>query len=276
MTDRRTWLAVVGLALLFAVPVVAFAQETDNGDSPAANGETATAPAEEEAPVAVQTRGWLSRAIDGFINYWKLGGPLMWGLLVLAVVAVAYLLVCLFTMTRGAVAPHGLAARAHQFYKQGKFAEAKQIAQRSRSSLGKIIVYLIEHRNNDIGNLTMGAGDVAGRDFDAFNRRRYPLIAVGTMAPLVGLTGTILGLMGAFATIGVVGSMDEPSALAGDIGEAMVTTIGGLFIAVPALALFHFFRNRASSLASILDEEVSNLMNAWFLKKEVDSARPQA
>jgi biopolymer transport protein ExbB len=62
--------------------------------------------------------------------------------------------------------------------------------------------------------------------------------------------------------------MDNPSVLAGDIGEAMVTTAAGLLIAVPALFAYHWFTSRTSQFASFLGEEVSNLMHGWFLKKE--------
>ena len=145
---------------------------------------------------------------------------------------------------------------------------ALKLGKRDNSTLGKIIAFMAAHRSNPFDNINTGAGDIAARDFALHSRRNYPLAVVGSISPLLGLMGTVFGLLGAFMTIRVVGTMDDPSKLAGDIGKALVTTAAGLIVAVPALGLFHYFRNRTSVYGTILGEEVSNLMNEWFMKKE--------
>ena len=67
------------------------------------------------------------------------------------------------------------------------------------------------------------------------------------VCPMLGLFGTVVGMVGAFATLSITGGA-EPAALAGDISVALLTTWGGLIVAIPCLALFYWFRNRLNDL----------------------------
>ena len=81
---------------------------------------------------------------------------------------------------------------------------------------------------------------------------------IGTIAPLLGLLGTVLGMVGAFETLGADSSSN--AALAGNISEALVTTMLGLVLAIPCVALFSFFRNRIESLSSEAAIEIERLV----------------
>lgn len=84
------------------------------------------------------------------------------------------------------------------------------------------------------------------------------LNVVATIAPMVGLLGTVSGMIGAFQTI-ASGGMGKPEKLAGDIGEALITTATGLTIGIPAMILFFVLRNRLDNrsqcLAPLLDPQ---------------------
>jgi biopolymer transport protein ExbB len=215
----------------------------------------------------------LAEAWEWFRVKWQVGGPTMWALGFAALVAVVFAVDRIIGLRRGRIVPHGLADQANRLWLQGQYDQVRALGERSRSTLGEIIVFLVEHRSNSYEHLTAAAEDIAARDFERHARGNYPLVAVGTLSPLLGLLGTVLGLFGAFSTIGVVGSMDDPSALAGDIGEAIITTVAGLMIAIPSVSLYHYFYHRTSQFAVILGAEVSNLMHGWFLKKEDADAR---
>ncbi len=273
---RRTW--VYGLAAAVAL-VGAFAMVTQAEEAAAPPAEEApaeTAEAEEAAlPETQPEMGPLAEAWENFKIKWELGGWVMWVLGALALVAVVFTLDRIVGLRRGRIVPRGLADRANQLWQEGKYDEIVALAKRHRSTLGEIIAFLVEHRSNSYEHLTAATEDIAARDFEGHSRSVYPLVAVGTLAPLLGLLGTVFGLLGAFATIGVVGSMDDPSALAGDIGEALITTAGGLIVAIPTLILYHYFSSRTSQFAGTLGAEVSNLMHGWFLKKEAADARQE-
>jgi biopolymer transport protein ExbB len=229
--------------------------------------ETEDSSALEEVPEA-PTMGPLQEAWESFKIKWELGGPTMWALGALALVALVFAFDRIVGLRRSRIVPRGLADQANRLWAEGEFEQILKLARQRRSTLGEVITFLVEHRSNSYEHLNAAAEDIAARDFEQHNRSVYPLVAVGTLSPLLGLLGTVFGLLGAFATIGVVGSMDDPSALAGDIGEALITTAAGLIVAIPTLILYHYFNSRTSLYAGILGTEVSNLMHGWFLKKE--------
>lgn len=283
---RRTmpiYLIAAAAVLVFCFATIGFAQDAANdGQGGNDNGQTAgdqdgKQPGEQDVPKTTEKKaGPLQAAWENFKTKWQLGGVTMWALAALAVVAVIFTIDRLISLRRDKIVPKGLADRANKLWQQGQYEEVVKLGKRSGSTLGRIIVFLARHRNNNYQNLTDAAEDIAARDFELQVRGNYPLNAVGTVAPLLGLLGTVFGLLGAFATIGVVGSMDDPSALAGDIGEALITTAAGLIVAIPTLILYHFFTNRTTLFAGVLGEEVSGMIQDWFLTKADEESAPTA
>ena len=268
---------VAALAAVLLLSSTSFAEpQPGAGEPPAAGNANGAAPANgtapaaekgEEVPEAAKKGNFLTNMWEGFKTNWQLGGWVMWGLALLAVVGIYFMVDRFIRLRRDRIAPVGLANRANSLWHEGQFDDLIRLGRNSNSTLGRVIVFLVAHRNNSYEHLTQAAEDIAGRDFELHERSNYPLSAVGTVAPLLGLLGTVFGLLGAFATINVVGSMDDPSALAGDIGEALVTTAAGLILAIPALLLYHYFVSRTSYFAGIVGEEVSAMMHEWFLSK---------
>ena len=86
------------------------------------------------------------------------------------------------------------------------------------------------------------------------------LATVATLAPLLGLFGTVLGLLEAFGTVAAMGEMGDASVLADSIGKALVTTVAGLAVAMPALFVHQIIRNRLSLYSVILEDEIAGLV----------------
>ena len=86
------------------------------------------------------------------------------------------------------------------------------------------------------------------------------LNVVAAVAPMIGLLGTVSGMIGAFQTIGIAG-LGDPSALAGDIGEALTTTATGLVIGIPAMVFYFFFKNRLAARMVNVAQSGSNLID---------------
>lgn len=100
--------------------------------------------------------------------------------------------------------------------------------------------------------------DVMAKEIASMNTRIYYLNLIGVVTPMIGLTGTVLGMMSAFKTLGTSG-IGDPSALAGAIGEVLVATATGLFVAIPGFASYYFFRNRIQAVSSHTEEVINNL-----------------
>lgn len=96
------------------------------------------------------------------------------------------------------------------------------------------------------------------------------LSVIGSISPLMGLTGTVLGIVGAFENLGA-GATPDQQALARNISLALVTTLLGLIVAIPCMALFTYFRNRIDALASEAGGEIEKLL---LHLETVGGARP--
>ena len=85
------------------------------------------------------------------------------------------------------------------------------------------------------------------------------LSVIGVCAPMIGLLGTVTGMIGAFAVLGSSG-IGDPAALSGKIGEVLVATASGLIIAIPAFGSFYFLRNRAAKVLHDIQDTMASLL----------------
>ena len=91
-------------------------------------------------------------------------------------------------------------------------------------------------------------------------RKTEVLNLIGSIAPMLGLTGTVLGMIDAFNQIAASGGMAKPDQLAAGIGQALVTTLMGLVVAIPTMIAFSFFRNRIDSLVAEAGKRVEQIL----------------
>ena len=101
-------------------------------------------------------------------------------------------------------------------------------------------------------------------EFDAAVWRSIePLNVLGQVAPMIGLFGTVYGMIVAFQSIVASGGSADPVALAGGIGTALVTTFWGLLVAIPALAAYAFIRNRVDAISSEAESTAIELLQRF-------------
>jgi biopolymer transport protein ExbB len=91
-------------------------------------------------------------------------------------------------------------------------------------------------------------------------RKTDVLGLIGSVAPMLGLLGTVTGMIRAFNVIAMTGGMARPEQLAGGISEALVTTVMGLVVAIPTMVAFTYFRNRIDSLIAEAGKRVEQVM----------------
>ena len=92
-------------------------------------------------------------------------------------------------------------------------------------------------------------------------RKTEVLNLVGSIAPMLGLTGTVIGMIDAFNTIASSGGMAKPDELAGGIGKALVTTLMGLVVAIPTMVAFSYFRNKIDSIVAEAGKRVEQVFS---------------
>lgn len=197
-------------------------------------------------------------------------------LLLVSMAGLAFALERLVNLRRGAIVPVGLTSTALKLARENKTDELIKRCRAQPSTLGRIITTLLDHRDCTADVARTLASDVGSTDLKLHQQRNYPLAVVGTLAPLLGLLGTVFGMIRAFQDVAAMGSMGNAQVLATGIYQALVTTAMGLVIAVPALALYHFFKTRTGRFTILLEESVTELIRQWFVRRSGLPAAPQA
>ncbi|WP_269523602.1 MotA/TolQ/ExbB proton channel family protein [Coraliomargarita parva] len=151
---------------------------------------------------------------------------------------------------------------------QSDFESIQQVSNKSNSVLGNIGEYIAKHTHIPFEILSFGVTDTIGRTVSRQHQRTYPLAVVATISPLLGLLGTIIGMIESFQKVALMGDTGDASVLADSIGKALITTALGLIIAIPSLASYHFFKSRVNSYGIRLEEMVDVLMSPWLHPEE--------
>lgn len=256
----KTRVAVLLVALAWPI-LSSVGQETANVQAAAQVAETGQAAASGE--VIVKTR--VATAADWF----RKGGRTMYFLAFLSVMGLTFTLERLFNLRQSRIAPAGLAEKADRLWKEGKLDELRQLRAQDSSALAEIIAFIANHRGGAVADVSTGAGDIGSRHIRRHLQKAYPLAVVATLSPLLGLLGTVIGMIECFDVVAMAGALGDPTLLAEGISKALITTEAGLFIAIPALGVYHYFKSRASLFGTLLEEEASEMIGRWLMKKEV-------
>lgn len=278
---KHLWSGALG-ALLLGASALGAAAVAAEGAAPAAPAATpaaqaaAPAPAAPAAPVVVVATPEQAAAVnqseqehtwfDEFMDKMQKGGTTMLVLLALSIFGIAVILERLVNLNRSAIVTAGLADKATPLFLEGKYDEVRELCRKDKSILGRIILAIIEHRDCPRADIQSVTNDIGSREIRLQNSKCYPLAIIAVLAPMLGLLGTVFGMIGAFDTVAQAGEMGNAAILADDIAKALITTAGGLVVAIPMLGCFHFFRARTNKLAMLLEAEAGEIYSAWFLR----------
>jgi biopolymer transport protein ExbB len=199
----------------------------------------------------------------------KAGGWVMWPILVCSVVAMAITIERLWTLQRRRVAPSGLVLQVWQWTREGKL-DAKRIqALREGSPLGRLLATGILNRHHDRSIMQESIEDVGRLVAHQLERYLNTLGTVASISPLLGLLGTVFGIIRAFAAMTSKG-IGDPAMMAGGISEALVTTAAGLIVAIPAMVFYRYLRGRVDELVLIMEHEAMKLVEVMQGARERD------
>ena len=192
-----------------------------------------------------------------------IGGAGIWAIAALSVLMATVAIERFHRFRMRAIVPSGLVDEIVPLWREGRFEELQRALARHESVLAKAIRLLVANRSRwPAETLGERAGELASRELRQQQQRAYPLAVVATVAPIVGLLGTVVGMIEAFHVIAFSGGMGDASLLAGGISKALVNTAAGLSVALPALALHHFFRHRLTVGGLALEEQLERVLDA--------------
>lgn len=193
------------------------------------------------------------------------GGTAIVVILALSILALAVTFERLLHFRKQVVVPEGLIERIKPLWQAGDFVQIEQLLKRENSTLARILQFMLEHRLQHFQVISNAVGDIASQELRHHQQKAYALAIVATVAPIVGLLGTVVGMIEAFHVIAFSDGMGNPALLAGGISKALINTATGLSVALPALGMHHFFKNRAAFLGLALEKNVNQLIHEWFM-----------
>lgn len=161
----------------------------------------------------------------------------------LSVGMVALSLEQLFSLRRNAIVPQKLAERTHELLQKRQFTTAAEECRASRSLLGFVLAAGLAEAGSGYALIEKAMEDACSQYASRLYRKIDYLSVIGTLSPMLGLLGTVYGMMLAFAEFAAKANV-QVTELAPGISTALVTTLLGLAVAIPAYAAFAYFRNR--------------------------------
>jgi biopolymer transport protein ExbB len=190
------------------------------------------------------------------VGYFKKGGPIMWPLLIVSILAMTVVLERVVFLARerrnrDPEAVNGILARVEA----GDVGGAIEVGRGSRDFVARSLTYALMHREKSLSGALMRA---AGQEMMRYTRYVSILDTVVTMAPLLGLLGTVTGMMNSFGMLGGA-ELSAPAQITGGIAEALIATAFGLGIAIACLIPMNYLHNRSDDARHALEDASTHL-----------------
>jgi len=236
---------------------------------PNVGGSNAPASAEGAAPAARDGMG------KSMLQVMRDGGPLMYPIAACSFVLVVFVFERAISLRRGRVIPGPFTRKFLEQLQEGILdrESALDLCEENQSPASQVFAAAVKKWGKaavEVEQSILDAGERVTNDL-----RRYIRLfnAISTVSPLLGLLGTVLGMISCFKSISSTDAMGRPELLAGGIGEALLTTAAGLGVAVPALIAYWFFVSRVDSLIMDIDAMGQQIVEVISAEAKLDAAR---
>ena len=188
------------------------------------------------------------------------GGPFMWPLLACSVLIIAISIERSWFLQKRLVTPKGLSQQVVNLVDKGLLTDKQKDEISNLSSLGFLLIGCIKYKDLQRDNLESKIEEKAIEVKYVLERNLNMLGTIATISPLLGLLGTVVGMITAFTGLTET-SGANPDLLAAGISQALITTAFGLLIAVPGLVLHKFFEQKVTFLLITLQKKVSDFID---------------
>lgn len=196
------------------------------------------------------------------------GGPLMIPIALCSVIALAYIVERWVRLSSAALGNSRLARRLTQQVMETGAEAGLDICREGRKPLLRILGAGLGRSDGSHAESEQAAEDAGRRELARLSSGLRPLMVVATIAPLLGLLGTVWGMIEAFGNIASEDGLGSPELLAGGISQALVTTAAGLAVAIPTQAFYYYFRARIDRFARLAEDTQLQLGEILFANKQ--------
>jgi biopolymer transport protein ExbB len=199
------------------------------------------------------------------IKFFQSGGAFMWPILIVMAIGLAIAIERFIYLTRTASAINLLWKKIAPMLKANDFGRAKQVVSEASSPLSSVLAYGFSRFKPDVKRETLEAAMEEGvmEVIPQLEERTHYLATLANVATLLGLLGTIIGLIEAFTAVAAADPAEKANLLSSSISVAMNTTAFGLVVAIPLLLMHSYLATRTSKLVDIIEMaavKCSNLM----------------
>ena len=254
------WLVVaifVG-SFTFAAPqfdnaAVVVAQEDGAAVAPPADPPADSGDQTQKKPETKNALGWLIEAL----------GIYLFVFLLISVALVSLMIMNFLAVRRSVVCPPDLIDGFQAHLDEKQYQEAYELAKADESFLGNVLSAGLSKVSTSYKHAVAAMQDVGAEENMKLDHRVSYLALIGTLAPMIGLLGTVDGMIRSFYTIATAGTSPDANKLAEGISTALLTTLVGLLIAIPAIAAYNIIKNMIQKLVLDVGITSDNLMGRF-------------
>lgn len=194
----------------------------------------------------------------------KAGGWLMLPIVLCSIVAVVIVLERGKKLRFGEVAPKHLREQlVTRLREQGDIDRNQLLNVKEKTPLGDILATGLLYRKYGLESMTMHMQNRASVQIAELEKNINMLGTIGAIAPLLGLLGTVLGIISSFLAI-TDGAMKDPTLLAAGVSQALITTAAGMIVAIPALVAYRFYQRRIVDINARFETEAGLLIQEMY------------
>ncbi|MCH7821564.1 MAG: MotA/TolQ/ExbB proton channel family protein [Proteobacteria bacterium] len=197
----------------------------------------------------------------------KAGGLLMAPIVLCAILALGIILERYWTLQQKRVIPEDLTSKVWGWVKRDQLDQKQIQSLHQGSALGQILAAGLINRDRERAVMKDSIEDTGRHVVHELERYLETLGTIAAVTPLLGLLGTVLGMVQVFTEITAQG-VGNPAALAGGISKALITTAAGLSVAIPALVGYRYYRTRVDTLVVDMEKEAIKLVEALHRRQE--------
>lgn len=197
------------------------------------------------------------------------GGWLMVPIVLSSIVALAIIAERFWSLRQDKVAPRNLVAQVWQWRRNNQLTQEQVLALRASSPLGRVLAAGLLNMAHSREVMKESLEETGRQVVLELERYLNTLGTIASISPLLGLLGTVVGMIKVFTAITAQG-VGNPGVLAGGISEALITTAAGLTVAIPSLMFYRYFRGKVDALVLKMEEEALKLVEVIHGEREAD------
>ncbi|NLN93056.1 MAG: MotA/TolQ/ExbB proton channel family protein [Candidatus Hydrogenedens sp.] len=195
-----------------------------------------------------------------FVNIIIQGGILMWPIMMCSVIGLAIIIERIFVLRRADIDTREFMDVMRQVLRQNRIREAIEICDETEAPVARILKAGILKHDRSKEDIREAIEDAGRFEIPRLERHLSALATCSTIAPLLGLLGTVQGMIKAFSEIQNKRGQVNPSDLAEGIGNALITTAAGLTVAIPILVVHNYFITRVDNMVLEMELSASELI----------------